>query len=371
MRNNIILQFGTSRFLQAHFDLFAHEAREAGQNVAPIVIAKTSPSADRSDRLRAFNRNEGFRVLIRGLSQGTIIDRTIVVQSVHAGIDARQNWDTALEQLANTSEFIVSNTSDKGYLLSESDHKTSPFSGNHIPQSFPSMLGQLLWRRWRSTSRAITILPCELISRNGSTLKDIICSLAKDFQTPEKFFAWLNDEVIWADTLVDRIVSEALQPAGAVAEPYALWAIAKQPRLELPCTHPDIHLRDDLEIEERLKIHILNLSHTVLAEEWLRQDRDPGATVLEYISRPPLRSLVEDILLGEVLPTFQRLGQGKRAASYIQTTLDRLSNPFLRHKLADIAENHEIKKGKRIANFIGWSESVGATDFARLSKLLS
>ena len=30
-----ILQFGTSRFLQAHADLFVHEARIAGQDIVP------------------------------------------------------------------------------------------------------------------------------------------------------------------------------------------------------------------------------------------------------------------------------------------------------------------------------------------------
>ena len=33
-----IIQFGTSRFLQAHADLFIHEAREAGQDIAPITV---------------------------------------------------------------------------------------------------------------------------------------------------------------------------------------------------------------------------------------------------------------------------------------------------------------------------------------------
>ena len=33
-----IIQFGTSRFLQAHADLFVHEARLAGQDIGPISV---------------------------------------------------------------------------------------------------------------------------------------------------------------------------------------------------------------------------------------------------------------------------------------------------------------------------------------------
>ncbi len=43
-----IIQFGTSRFLQAHVDLFVHEARGAGQDVGPVTVIQTSGSAERA-----------------------------------------------------------------------------------------------------------------------------------------------------------------------------------------------------------------------------------------------------------------------------------------------------------------------------------
>ena len=72
----------------------------------------------------------------------------------------------------------------------------------------------------------------------------------------------------WANSLVDRIVSEPLAPAGAVAEPYALWAIEDQPGLVTPCRHPAIVVTNDLRPYLRLKLFILNLGHTYLAEVW-------------------------------------------------------------------------------------------------------
>ena len=48
-----ILQFGTSRFLQAHIDLFVGEARAAGQSVGRIAVVSTTGSARSSARIDA------------------------------------------------------------------------------------------------------------------------------------------------------------------------------------------------------------------------------------------------------------------------------------------------------------------------------
>ena len=57
----VILQFGTSRFLQAHVDLFAEEARAAGQTVLPIVIVQTTRDPERAKRLAGFADPAGAR----------------------------------------------------------------------------------------------------------------------------------------------------------------------------------------------------------------------------------------------------------------------------------------------------------------------
>ncbi len=64
------------------------------------------------------------------------------------------------------------------------------------------------------------------------------------------------------NSLVDRIVSEPILPVGAIAEPYALWAIERQPGMVLPCEHDDIVVTDELAHYERLKLLMLNLGHT-------------------------------------------------------------------------------------------------------------
>jgi tagaturonate reductase len=208
----------------------------------------------------------------------------------------------------------------------------------------------LLHGRWLQRPDApLSLYPCELVSRNGDVLRGVVMQLARQWAAPVGLLAYLERHCLWVNSLVDRIVSEALQPVGAVAEPYALWAIERQPGLVLPCTHEAIVLTDDLAHHERLKLLLLNLGHTFLAERWLLDHRPPGETVLQAMHDPAMRGELETVWADEVLPLFDALGQRETALAYLDELRDRLLNPYLAHRLADIAQNHAQKKQRRFA----------------------
>ena len=110
-----VLQFGTSRFLQAHADLFIHEAREAGQDIGPICIVKTTPGAERAGRVAAFADPAGFPVLIRGVEQGRRIERQVQVRSVTAALEAHRDWAVLKGRFAHSTEIVICNTGEAGY----------------------------------------------------------------------------------------------------------------------------------------------------------------------------------------------------------------------------------------------------------------
>ena len=87
----------------------------------------------------------------------------------------------------------------------------------------------------------------------------------------------------------------AIQTVGAIAESYALLAIEQQAGLRLPCRHPAIALVDDLEPIERLKLHILNLGHTVFAQCWMADRLRPDLTVREILELDGYRNLLAEI----------------------------------------------------------------------------
>jgi tagaturonate reductase len=139
---------------------------------------------------------------------------------------------------------------------------------------------------------------------------------------------------------------------GAVAEPYALWAIEDQPGLELPCRHGAIVVAADLKPYERLKLFILNLGHTYLAELWAKDGGAPGLTVREAVADTTMRAKLDAVYAEEVLPVFAAIGMGDAAQAYLKTVIERFSNPFLDHRLSEILINHEAKKQRRFGGLI-------------------
>ena len=348
-----ILQIGTSRFLQAHADLFIHEARLAGQDIGPITVVKTTTGAERAGRVQAFADPAGFPVRIRGLTGGHEVDTMVQVRSVTRALDAHLDWPRLMRMFAGETELVISNTGETGYALSDADGQR-PGSGIAVPSGFPAKLLALLRYRFEHGAAPLLILPCELVSENGKVLRHTLTQLAKAWGESGDFLGWLGRSVTICDTLVDRIVSEALEPIGAVAEPYGLWAIQTEPGMALPFQHPLVTYTSDLTPFLRLKLHILNLGHSWLAQLWLSGHRPAGETVRQILADPSVPAALMQLYRTEVIPGFAARGMGDAAAVYVAQTVERFQNPFLDHRLADIAQNHSAKIERRVAAFLTW-----------------
>jgi tagaturonate reductase len=353
-----ILQFGTSRFLQAHVDLFVSEAMAHGAALGGITVVQTTDDPRSAARVAALASGHGHEVHIRGLAHGRPVDERRQCRSVRAALRTSTDWAAVRREFRDeTLQVVVSNTGDAGWYLHDADGVQALAHGAGAPRAFPAKLLVALHDRWQARpDAALTLLPCELVARNGDRLRDIVIGLARSWRLDEAFQAWLLARPVWANSLVDRIVPEAIEPVGAVAEPYALWAIERQPGLVVPCRHPDIVLTDELGHFERLKLWLLNLGHTALAELWIRDGRPSGRTVVDAMRDDAMRGTVERLWADEVLPVFDALGEGAAARAYLGTLRERLLNPWLAHPLADIAANHEQKKGRRLAPVVAAAE---------------
>ena len=352
-----ILQFGTSRFLQAHADLFIHQAREAGQDIGPITVVKSTSGQERTGRISAFSNPEGFPVIIRGMVGNQIINDTYTVKSIDSAMIADRDWAELERLFSYEAEIIISNVSESGYDVPTEDALSEPLSGQ-VPISFPAKLLSLLKSRFDATGRPILILPCELVSENGKFLRQILNRIAVSWSLPAQFTKWLDEKVIIFDTLVDRIVSETIEPIGAIGEPYALWAIKRDPRYEIPFSHPSIILTDDLSPFLRLKLHILNLGHSFLAEIWSAEQRAPAETVRQMLDDPNIKNRLLNLYYNEVVPGFTIHGMQYDSERYIEKTIERFQNPFLDHRISDIFQNHVTKIERRVVEFIKWVREV-------------
>lgn len=127
----------------------------------------------------------------------------------------------------------------------------------------------------------------------------------------------------------------------------------------LACIHPAIVLTDDLQHHERLKLFLLNAGHSFLAECWRRDGLATNLTVAQAMNDAALRTALEALWAEEIGPVFAALGQHKAAQHYLVTLRERLLNPFLVHRVADIAQNHAQKKQRRFAPIVALARQHG------------
>jgi tagaturonate reductase len=361
-----VLQFGTSRFLQAHADLFVHHARCEGQNIGPITIVKTTMDHERDHRVDALNMAIGFPVRLKGFEKGQLVDELITVKSVVAAFSAYDNWQKLLQIFSHETEIVISNVGDAGYKISADDEQRT----SAVPSGYIAKLLNLLLHRFENGAKPLLILPCELISNNGQALRQLLMSLCATWRVDDAFVAWLTKFVMICDTLVDRIVSEAIEPIGAVAEPYGLWAIQREPDFVAPFTDPHIVYTDNLEPYLRLKLHVLNLGHTFLAQIWKIEQRSPHETVREILKDASVKDRLIQLYVTEIIPGFSAHEMEGAARDYVRNTMERFENPFLDHHISDIFGNHEIKIERRAVDFIGWVKlKAPALEFPLLNAL--
>ncbi len=350
-----ILQFGTSRFLLAHVDYFVSESLAAGRSDKRVVIVQGSSRPEGRRKARDLAERLQYPIHFRDRRDGRTFDAEERVDSLAACLIADSDWEEIERRFVEEITHVVSNTGEDGYAIPGDDDPQ-----HALPASFPARLTKLLHARYERNGRGVTLMPCELIQANGQRLREIVRDLADTHYGDPGFLSWLDQECLWIDTLVDRIVSSTIEPVGAVAEPYGLWAIRETPGLELPCHHPDVQVVSDLAPYEKRKLHVLNLSHSWLVQRWHDQGLSSRLSyVREAMQEPSLREPLESMLRDEVLPVLDRQLPGLHLEDYIETTLERFSNPFLDHRLEDIAQHHREKLRRRLAPVHEMARALG------------
>ena len=106
---NPILQFGTSRFLQAHADLFISQALAAGEALGKITLVQTTGSAESAKRVAALASGAAYPVRVRGLADGKVVDEELQGNAIGKALFAGREWP-AVRRAALAARVILSNT---------------------------------------------------------------------------------------------------------------------------------------------------------------------------------------------------------------------------------------------------------------------
>jgi tagaturonate reductase len=356
-----ILQFGTGRFLRCFVGMFAQELNDGASSIGRIVAVQ-STGAERAEQINA--RDGKCRAAIRGLVDGFPVDQDVDIQSISRAIPARQQWGDLLEIAQSPSlRYVVSNTTEAGLALSAEDA-----AGNKPPVSYPAKLLALLATRYETVGEGLTVLPCELVEQNADRLLDLVLKQADIWHLDADLIEWLQDACSWHNTLVDRIVAAPPDddPAGkgdplfAVAEPFASWVIEGE-SIPALAAHPAIEFVDRLEPYHLRKVRILNGAHTALVAKALPMGIE---TVRQAVEDERIRPWLESLLFDEIVPTIADRAPG--AEPFARAALERFANPFLEHRLADVALHHDKKLETRLRPTLGEFQIA----FGRKAKIL-
>jgi tagaturonate reductase len=331
-----IIQIGTGRFLRGFVESFIDDEErvraEAGRAPARRVTVVETTGSGTARRLAA--QDHAYELRTRGLAHGRVVDTRRVIRVIDRSIDASDELDTLVDAAMDPHvKAIVSNTTEAGY----------------APGGYPRVLARMLASRAREGLTGVAILPCELIDRNGERLRDLVTDEAGTLGYGTTEVSHIRDANSWTTTLVDRIVttspSSPTDPTdafGVVVEPFASWVIQASPDVPL-MEHPSMTRTDSVEPFALRKIRILNGAHTALVAKTRGSDLD---LVREAVEDPDISGWLEGLLLEEIVPALgDRISDGE---SFMASVLERFRNPFLDHRLVDIAVNHEQKVRLRL-----------------------
>jgi tagaturonate reductase len=339
-----ILQFGSGRFLRAFADLFIHQANQGSSPPGRVVLVQSTGG----ERAGGLNTQGGkYHVVLRGIENGAVVDRVEPCESIARALVANQQWGDVLTVARSPGlRLVLSNTTEAGYNLDPGDTaSTTP------PRSFPAKLLAVLRARFEAGQPPLTIVPCELREHNADLLRGILLDLVRQWGLSAELAAWVGDRCVWCNTLVDRIVTgtPAEHPLLAqdamltVCEPYALFAIQDRPGAWHFIENKHVVWTPDVQPYFLRKVRILNAGHTaLLIKAWPRGFR----FVRQAVEDPDLGAWLQRLLFDEIVPTLE--GRVDQPVAFAREVLDRFRNPFVDHKLADIAAHHKTKVQVRL-----------------------
>jgi tagaturonate reductase len=346
-----ILQFGEGNFLRAFVDWMINKANETGKMNHGVAIVQ--PIAGGEFVRGIFQKQDNlYHVYLEGVKDKQPVKEVSLVKCITEVNNPYADYKIYESLfLLDSLEMIVSNTTEAGIRYEEGeDLQAEP------PASFPGKMTALLYKRFKKfngdASKGLSVICCELIEDNGSTLRQYVLKHAKANDLGGDFEKWVQDACHFYDTLVDRIVpgfpketiNEIKEEIGyddnlvVKGEYFHVWAIGGDSSIKqkLPLDQADLNVlfMDDIREFRAKKVRILNGAHTAMVPVALQLGCE---TVMDAFSTPEVEKFINKMVNEEVLPVIKEdPAELKKFAGKI---LERFYNPFLKHYLKDISLN--------------------------------
>ena len=371
-----IVHLGIGAFTRAHQAVFTEDAIAAkGGDWGIIGASLKQPGVP--DALAA--QDDLYTVESLGSAA-----RYRVMGVIGGALFAPRDRAALLAALAAPPTHAVTLTlSEKGYCLAADGSLdfTHPDIAADIerpaePGSAIGWLARALKERQKTGAGPLTILSCDNLKSNGPKLEAAVTAFAE--RCWPGLAPWIKTNTAFPATLVDCIVpaSDAAHRTRVAAalgvtdeasvqrEEFAQWVIQDRFAGPLPAWGAaGAEIVADISGHERLKLHVLNGTHSALAYLGLPR----GHTyVRQAIADTELRAFLEEMVAREIAPALAPLD----AAAYWRTVTARFENPMIDHRLAQIAEDGSLKLPQRLFPLLEANIKCGR-ETARLAKVIA
>ncbi|SCK45663.1 mannitol dehydrogenase family protein [Streptomyces sp. WMMB 322] len=361
-----ILHLGLGNFHRAHQALCTEDAGLSGQRWEITGVAGSSRNV-----VEALHRQRmRYSVVTLGPEQTSVRQ----VASVTDAFVAADEPHRVTREVADPRTRVVSLTvTEKGYDISPLTRRLDldapgirgDLDGGAAPRSTIGRLAAGLLRRARESGAPVTLLSCDNVTANGTTLAGLLRDFAAalPLQDGAELLGYLDESVTCPDTMVDRIVPATTDvhrrlaaEAGhhdevpVPAEPFWMWVMRDRFAAGRPAwDSAGAVMTDRVHDYETVKVRLLNGSHSLLAYLGLLTGR---SLIADAAVDPAIARAVR--LLGDEYEPTLTLPDGFDVAAYREQLGERFANRRLAHRTTQVGADGSLKLAQRVPGAALW-----------------
>ncbi len=365
------VHLGLGAFHRAHQEVVTQAAIAATGDTRWGVLGVTQRSARVADDLAPQDGLYGVLTLGRDATSLQLVGTLRA-----AAYPGRDTARVIAAIAAPTTHVVTLTVTEKGYRLGSDGRAdladpgtaqdvaalAAAWSGHDEGAPAVTAIGLLLRglaARARADAGPLSVVCCDNLSDNGMRLAALVGSWLDATAGAGRLRAWVEDQVRFPGTMVDRIVPATtaanrataagmlgLEDAGlVVGEPFLQWVIRDDFAGPRPAWHlAGATLTDDVAPYERAKLRVLNGPHSTLA--YLGALRG-YPTIARAVADPDLEAIVRTLVDRDVMPTLEAPG-GLDLAAYRDEVLARFANPNTGHTTVQVAMDGSQKLPHRL-----------------------
>lgn len=353
-----ILHIGFGAFARAHQLVYLDHCLAGGGDWGVVACRLNSGQAELDDLDDADHIYHVIEADDHGITARRI---GAICATLHP---KRDGTDRLLDLIAAPDTAIISLTiTEKGYTLRDGHLDTAhagiaaDLANPETPVTAIGVIVAGLSRRRDAGQGGLAVMSCDNLPHNGALARIAVTEFAR--QRDPLLADWIEDQVSFPSTMVDRIVPALDQDAldlietatgkrdtnSIVAEPFRQWVIEDSFAAGRPAWDAaGAQIVPDVGPYEDMKLRMLNGAHSFLACLGVLSGH---RTISDCMRDAPLKRAARRLMLDEQAPTLRPVGDMDLAA-YADDLIARFSNSRLNHQTRQIATDSSAKLPQRL-----------------------